>query len=266
MPRPNPESDPYGYLEWSVAKNNAWSAQQAQTQMDFQREMSNTAHQRQIADLKAAGLNPVLSAKLGGASTPSGAMGSTDTSGSAIIDLANKSLDVANSAVGGSRYTSNSSFQLPTFRNPRDWKQLFYNGIASIANELGLPGKVVDFGKGLFTGSAKNSSSVSLPATPQDAVDRMRDFYTGIEEDAKRYAASKGEDKPSDFESWRDSTKEGFVSDLLNGIGGTFLGNGNNYSAAGAAAGAGAAAAFNPIGMLLPLLIGNAGSWKKQTK
>lgn len=61
------------------AQNNAWSAEQAQKQMDFQREMSNTAHQREVADLKAAGLNPVLSAN-SGASVPNGAAGDTDTS------------------------------------------------------------------------------------------------------------------------------------------------------------------------------------------
>jgi len=58
----------------SVADTNKAQASAAQDQMAFQKSASDTAHQREVEDLKKAGLNPILSAKYGGSSTPMGAM------------------------------------------------------------------------------------------------------------------------------------------------------------------------------------------------
>jgi len=57
-------------------KSRDFNANQSAEQMAFQKYMSNTAHTRQVQDLRDAGLNPILSAN-SGASAPQGASASS---------------------------------------------------------------------------------------------------------------------------------------------------------------------------------------------
>lgn len=69
------------------AKAMAFNAEEAQKNRDFQTWFHGSSHQREVADLIAAGLNPILSAN-SGASTTSGATASgvTSAGASGVVD------------------------------------------------------------------------------------------------------------------------------------------------------------------------------------
>ncbi|UPW41172.1 DNA pilot protein [Sigmofec virus UA08Rod_5307] len=65
-----------------LSEQNAFNSAEAEKNRAWQKEMSDTAYQRAIADMKKAGLNPVLAYQQGGASTPSGASASSGSGSS----------------------------------------------------------------------------------------------------------------------------------------------------------------------------------------
>ncbi len=199
-------------------KQRAWSAEQsakamrfnaaeAQKNRDWQAMMSNTAHQREVKDLMAAGLNPVLSAMNGnGAAVTSGATASgvvgsgskadadTSTSG-AIANLLGSILAALTSV-------ENANINARTQEAVADK----YNAMSKIVAEINAAAGLKQ--AGIHAGATKYAAEQSSSAT-RYASDQSRS--------ASEYAT--------------DHTKTGLLSDAIIGVIDGLTGNeGSGYS------------------------------------
>lgn len=157
-------NDKANLMNWQIAReNNA-------TQI----AMANSAHQREVADLRMAGLNPILSAGGNGSSTPT-------LSGATMnpIQQSNAFEGLANSAKGLSRYLS------------LEYKNKLANQAAGIENVISSTDLVKQQATAQDLDNKLNRMNM-LPARLQNMND-VSDAYTDMMESRVRFDAAQQE-------------------------------------------------------------------------
>nr|DAV84942.1 MAG TPA: Putative minor capsid protein [Microviridae sp.] len=111
----------YNHIENTAAMN--YNSAEALANRQFQERMSNTAYQRAVEDMKKAGINPILAAANGGASTPGGSAGtisgaSMGLASSSALGISRSSGFVPNS------YSSSSWSKSDWYNASQSWNQM----------------------------------------------------------------------------------------------------------------------------------------------
>lgn len=202
----------------SLALSNAKQAQafnavEAAKNRDWQERLSNSAHQREVADLKKAGLNPVLSALSGqGAATPSGSSASGEAAPidmsltKGIIDMANAQLNSA-TTLQTAALNSNAAMARLIYDSEQQYRRhTTPSGDSKIGQIAAIPNLVnslwSDFGKtsagNRFNNSIDKYISRQKKVTDIDKlISGLRQGKEGAELSAYAYVPNKSYRHPS---------------------------------------------------------------------
>lgn len=111
----------YNHIENTAAMN--FNSTEAMKNREWQEYMSSTAYQRAVADMKEAGLNPILAFQNGGASTPGGSAGTISGASMGAPSASALGVSRASGFVPNS-YSSESWSQSDWYNAAQSWNQM----------------------------------------------------------------------------------------------------------------------------------------------
>ena len=134
-----------------AAIQRQFNAAEAQKNRDWQTEMSNTAYQRAMKDMAAAGLNPILAYSQGGASVPGGAVASGTSASVGGAQMSSASAQMATGGLLGANAASEGNYT-GQMEYMSGMLGLLSAAISGISSATGALGQLGDFGEGLGRG------------------------------------------------------------------------------------------------------------------
>lgn len=134
-----------------------YSGKQAGDLRDWQGQLAGTAHQREVADLRKAGLNPILSGTGGaGAPTPSGAMAQTpDVSGALVARQQLKLLEAQTENIDSQTRKNNRDLELSHLYGDLDRQAQIWRSRLEAQNTASS-GKAIEASTAVSTQQARN--------------------------------------------------------------------------------------------------------------
>lgn len=144
-----------------------YNSAEAQKNRDWQEMMSNTAYQRAMADMKAAGLNPILAANLGGASTPGGAVGTISGASMGLQGASAASISALGNGVLGSNYnmSQNESWNMSQWQQISEgFSNMISTGSSTPTKLKGVVNDVIDSAKKEAIGAGRQKKEIKKAA------------------------------------------------------------------------------------------------------